>query len=181
MSLIMNSYGSASHDDPTCVRPGRLAWASVLAVLAAAMVVDRAVSGAHVAVGLGLVVLARAAGLTAVDLGLARSTWPAGLRWGVAAAALVGAAYTLSYLIMPVRQAIPDPGGGLGRVALTAVLVVIPLGTVLPEELAFRGLLLPLLGRRHGVRRDHVLLGPVRPVACAAVAGRRAGQRHDRR
>jgi membrane protease YdiL (CAAX protease family) len=36
-------------------------------------------------------------------------------------------------------------------VALWRVQVVIPLGTVLPEELAFRGLLLALLGRRYGV------------------------------
>jgi uncharacterized protein len=34
---------------------------------------------------------------------------------------------------------------------LWPVLVVIPLGTVLPGELAFRGLLLALLGRRYGV------------------------------
>jgi membrane protease YdiL (CAAX protease family) len=51
----------------------------------------------------------------------------------------------------PVREALPDGEGGLGRAALWAVLVVIPLGTVLPEELAFRGLLLALLGRRYGV------------------------------
>jgi len=44
-----------------------------------------------------------------------------------------------------------DGEGGLGRAALWTVLVVIPLGTVLPEELAFRGLLLALLGRRHGL------------------------------
>jgi hypothetical protein len=54
-----------------------------LAVLAAALVADRAVSGGHVAVGLALtaclVVLARAQGLTTADLGLARSAWPAGL------------------------------------------------------------------------------------------------------
>lgn len=48
------------------------------------------------------------------------------------------------------RQALPEGDGDLGRVALT-VLVVIPLGTVLPEELAFRGLLLPLLGRGRGL------------------------------
>ncbi|HEV2920084.1 MAG TPA: CPBP family intramembrane glutamic endopeptidase [Actinomycetota bacterium] len=128
----------------------------VLAVLAVAMVVDRAVPGAHVAVGLGLaaclVVIARADGLTAADLGLARSTWPSGLRWGAAAAALVGAAYALAYLVPAVRHAVPDDAGDIGRATLWAVLVVVPLGTVLPEELAFRGLLLPLLGRRHGVR-----------------------------
>src|SRR4030095_618639 len=73
----------------------------VLAVLAVAKVVDRGVSGAHVAVGLGLLgcllVIARAQGLTATDLGLARSSWPAGLRWGAAAATLVGVADVLGY------------------------------------------------------------------------------------
>lgn len=127
----------------------------MLAALAAALVIDRAVSGAHLAVGLGLagclLVIARAQGLAAANLGLARSTWPAGLRWGGAAAAPVGAAYALGYLVTPVRQALPDGNGGLGRAVLWAVLVVIPLGTVLPEELAFRGLLLSLLGRQYGV------------------------------
>lgn len=141
---------------PPSVRRGE-GWALglALAVLAVGLAVDRGISGAHVAVGLGLavclLVIARAQGLTAADLGLARSTWPAGLRWGAAAAALVGAVYVLADLITPVRQALPESGGDLGRAALWAVLVVIPLGTVLPEELAFRGLLLALLGRRYGV------------------------------
>jgi membrane protease YdiL (CAAX protease family) len=127
----------------------------VIVALAVAKVVDRAVPGADVAVGLGLVAclvaVARAQGLTAADLGLARSTWPAGLRWGAAAAALVGTAYALAYVTGPVREALPDGEGGLGRAGLWTVLVVIPLGTVLPEELAFRGLLLALLGRRYGL------------------------------
>jgi membrane protease YdiL (CAAX protease family) len=62
-----------------------------------------------------------------------------------------GAAYALASLLAPVRQALPDGESDIGRAALWAVLVVIPLGTVLPEELAFRGLLLALLERRHGV------------------------------
>jgi membrane protease YdiL (CAAX protease family) len=127
----------------------------VLAVLAVATVVDRAVPDGHVAVGLGLaaclVAIARAQGLTVADLGLARSTWPAGLGWGAAAAALVGAVYVLAYLVAPMQEVLPDGERGLGRAALWAVLVVVPLGTVLPEELAFRGLLPPLLGRRQGV------------------------------
>jgi hypothetical protein len=83
----------------------------VLTALAVAKAVDRAVPGAHVAVGLGLVAclvaIARGQGLTAADLGLARSTWPAGLRWGAAAAALVGTAYALAYVAGPVREALP--------------------------------------------------------------------------
>jgi membrane protease YdiL (CAAX protease family) len=138
------------------VNPGATrAVGLVLAALAVALVVERAVGGAHLAVGLGLaaclLAVARAAGLTAADLGLARSAWPAGLRWGAAAAALVAAAYAVAYLLVPVRQALPEGEGGLGRAALWAVLVVIPLGTVVPEELAFRGLLLALLGRGRGV------------------------------
>ena len=126
-----------------------------LAVLAVGLAVDRAVAGAHVAVGLALaaclVVIARACGLTAADLGLARSTWPAGLRWGAAAAAFVAAAYALGLVVPPVRAALPDAGGDLGPEVLVRVLVVIPLGTVLPEELAFRGLLLALFRRDRGV------------------------------
>jgi membrane protease YdiL (CAAX protease family) len=126
----------------------------VLAALVAALVVDRTLPGFHLAVGLGLaaclIVIARAQGLTAADLGLARSTVPAGLRWGAAAAALVGAAYTLAYLVAPVREVLPDGENDIRR-ALWAALVVIPLGTVVPEELAFRGLLLALLERRHSV------------------------------
>jgi membrane protease YdiL (CAAX protease family) len=56
-----------------------------------------------------------------------------------------------------VRQAVPDGDGGLGWAALRAVLVVVPLGTVVPEELAFRGVLLALLGRRYGVRAGALL------------------------
>ena len=128
----------------------------VLAVLAVARVVDAVIPGAHVAVGMGLtaclVVIARAEGLTAADLGVDRSSWGSGLRWGLAAAALIGAAYGLAILVAPVRDVLPDGHGGLGPQALAAVLVVVPVGTVLPEELAFRGLLLPVLARRHGLR-----------------------------
>src|SRR5512132_2657635 len=99
----------------------------VLATLAVARVVDRGVSGAHVAVGLALtgclLVIARAQGLAAAELGLARSSWPAGLRWGAAAATLVGVAYVLVYLTGPVREALPDAEGGLGRAALWRILV----------------------------------------------------------
>jgi uncharacterized protein len=138
------------------MRPaGGWALGLALAVLAVGLVVDRAVAGAHVAIGLGLaaclVVIARACGLTAADLGLARSTWPAGLRWAAAAAAVVAAAYALGFVVAPAREALPDAGGDLGPDVLVRVLVVIPLGTVLPEELAFRGLLLALLRRDRGV------------------------------
>jgi uncharacterized protein len=127
----------------------------VIVALAVAKGVDRAVPGAHVAVGLTLiaclVAIARAQGLTTADLGLAQSSWPTGVRWGATAAALMGTAYGVAYVTGPVREALPDGEGGLGRTAMWTVLVVIPVGTVLPEELAFRGLLLALLGHRYGL------------------------------
>jgi membrane protease YdiL (CAAX protease family) len=141
--------------------PSTLAVGLVLAVLVTGLLIDQAAPGGHVAVGLGLaaclLAVARAARLTVADLGLSRPAWPSGLRWGAAAAAVVAAAYALALLVPPVRQALPDTGGGVGRAALLAALVVVPLGTVLPEELAFRGLLLTLLGRGHGVRAATLL------------------------
>src|SRR4029453_6166610 len=126
----------------------------VLAALGGALAVDRGF-GAHVAVGLGLtaclLVIARVQGLTAAELGVARSAWRAGPWGGAAAAAPVATAYALASLIPAARQGLPESDGGIGRAALWAVLVVIPLGTVLPEELAFRGLVLALLGHRYGV------------------------------
>jgi membrane protease YdiL (CAAX protease family) len=165
---------------------GTLTVGLVLAVLVVGLLVDQAVHGAHLAVGLGLaaclLAIARAARLTAADLGLDRSKAPAGLRWGAAAAAVVAAAWALALLVPPVRQALPDTDGGVGRAALLAALVVVPLGTVVPEELAFRGLLLALPGRDHGVRAAtllssglfglwHILPSLGGGVANAAIAG----------
>jgi membrane protease YdiL (CAAX protease family) len=140
---------------------GGWAFGLVLVALGANLLVNFTVPGSHAAAGLVLtaclLVIARASGLTAADLGLARSTWPAGLRWGAAAAALAGAAYALAYLITPVRHALADDRASPGHAALLAVLVIIPLGTAIPEELAFRGMLLPLLARRHGTRTASLL------------------------
>jgi membrane protease YdiL (CAAX protease family) len=128
-----------------------------------------------------LVVIARVGRLAVAELGLARATWLAGLGWGAAAAALIGVVSAVGYLVPAVRQALPDAAGGLGRV-VWAVGVVVPLGTVVPEELAFRGLLLVLLGRRFGVLAGtlvssglfglwHVLAALGGGAANAAIAG----------
>jgi len=128
----------------------------VLAALVVATAVDHALDSVHLAVGLGLaaclIMIARAQGLTAADLGLDRPSWPAGLRWGAAAAALVAAAYALGVLVAPLRDTVPGGEGHLGPGVLWTVLVVVPLGTVLPEELAFRGVLLALLDRGDDAR-----------------------------
>jgi membrane protease YdiL (CAAX protease family) len=97
-----------------------------------------------------LAAISKMAGLTVDDLGLARPTWGRGLRWGAAAAAIVAAGYLVALAIPSVRDAVaPADDGSWGDVLLQS-LVVIPLGTVLGEEFAFRGVLWSLLRRARG-------------------------------
>src|SRR5215212_1176956 len=156
----------------------------VIVALAVAKGVDRALPRAHVAVGLGLfaclVAIARAKGLTTADLGLARSSWPAGLRWGATAAALVGTAYALAYVTGPVQEALPDGEGGLGWTALWTVLVVIPPWDRSPGGAGVPGTAAGAAGSPvWPARGEPAVVGPVWSVARRAVARRRDGQHHD--
>ena len=71
------------------------------------------------------------------------------------------------------RHAVAGTAPGPGRSTLLAAFVVIPLGTVIPEEFAFRGVLWGLLRRRSGRWVATVVSSAtVRCVACApALAG----------
>ncbi|MFW3169253.1 CPBP family intramembrane glutamic endopeptidase [Geodermatophilus sp. CPCC 206100] len=106
------------------------------------------VNGAASAV---LLTAARAAGLTWAELGLARGALPAGARHGGAWAAAVAAAYGTALAVPALRPLLGDARtAGLTRAQLaTQVLVRIPLGTVVWEELVFRGVL-PAVLRRLG-------------------------------
>jgi membrane protease YdiL (CAAX protease family) len=102
----------------------------------------------------GLLVVARAWGLSWAELGLSWQRVPAGLRWGGASFALVAAGYALVLavpllrpLLVDARVADLEPGEITDK-----VLVRIPLGTVLWEEVAFRGVLLAALLRLLPVR-----------------------------
>ena len=92
---------------------------------------------------------ARASGLSWAELGLARRRLPAGARWGGACLALVAAGYVAALAAPVTRPLLTDArvadldGGGLAY----QVLVGIPLGTVVWEEVAFRGVLLAALAR----------------------------------
>lgn len=123
----------------------------VFLAVAANLLVNQTIDGAHVIAGLGLVALlvliARASRLTPAELGLARPTWMSGLRWGMASVVLVAVGYAVVLVVHPVRDA-GQPAHSWAA-ALQAALITIPLGTVLPEELAFRGLLWSLLRRQH--------------------------------
>jgi uncharacterized protein len=103
---------------------------------------------AALVVAAGLLVIARWAGLTACELGLARSDLGRGLRLGLLAIAVIGAVIVVAGLVPATRGWFDDErvDVDLSRL-LFRVGVAIPVGTVLLEELAFRGSLLALLRR----------------------------------
>ncbi|GIE86854.1 CPBP family intramembrane glutamic endopeptidase [Actinoplanes regularis] len=128
----------------------------VLAILTAVNVADKfgprhtgLVAGPLVA--LTLVLIARRAGLSWHDLGLSRRTLLPGLKYALGAVAIVAVVYTAGAAIPATRVAFHDVRYHLhpGAALLTAF-VVVPLGTVLLEEVAFRGVLLGLVNRHRG-------------------------------
>ena len=109
----------------------------------------------NVAAAAALLVAARATGLSWVELGLSRRALRAGLRWGGGAAALVAVGCAVALAIPPLRELLADErvaGLGWGEIA-GRVLLRIPFGTVLWEEIAFRGVLFASLARLMPVRR----------------------------
>jgi uncharacterized protein len=92
---------------------------------------------------------AAASGLTATDLGLGCEELVPGLRLGSAAAAATAGGWTLIAAVPATRPALRDDriAGLSGREVAYQALVRIPLGTVLWEETAFRGVLQAALGR----------------------------------
>jgi uncharacterized protein len=96
-----------------------------------------------------LVASARASGLTPGDLGLSACRLRAGARRGGAGAGLVAAGYGVALAVPALRPLLQDARVAAlsGPELLGAVLVRIPVGTVLWEEVAFRGVLLGALLR----------------------------------
>ena len=141
----------------SCVPRGRLDWALVfvIAFLVLVNVIDIRVANASLVLGpagaAGLLALARWAGLSWAELGLGRGTWWRGLRWALAAIGAVAVVFAVGAAVPLTRSAFRDSRYhfGWGHAALTAF-VLIPVGTVLFEEVAFRGVLWGLLRRRHG-------------------------------
>lgn len=99
-----------------------------------------------------LVALGRATDVSWSDLGLAPNTWIAGLRYGAAAAIVVAVSYGVGVAAPSVHRYFQDTRYRLRRTAaLRVAFVVVPLATVIPEEVAFRGVLWGLLERAGGV------------------------------
>jgi membrane protease YdiL (CAAX protease family) len=141
----------------SCVLRGRLDWAIAITIafLVLVNVIDIRVKNASLVLGpagaAGLLALARWAGLSWAELGLGRGTWWRGLRWALAAIGAVAVLFAVAAVVPLTRSAFHDSRYhfGWGHAALTAF-VLIPVGTVLFEEVAFRGVLWGLLWRRHG-------------------------------
>jgi membrane protease YdiL (CAAX protease family) len=140
-------------------RHGRFAAALgiVLALLAAVNVIrEFGPSGAGLVVGpvaaAAFLLLARGFGLSWADLGLARRTWRRGTLVALAATAAVAAVYAVAAAVPATRLAFLDSRYQLSiGAAVVTALVVIPLGTVLVEEVAFRGVLQAMVTRHRGV------------------------------
>lgn len=112
-------------------------WASVATVPAAA---------------LGLLALVRARGLGWAELGLSREHWRSGAGYALAAVALVLTVIAIGALLPWTRPMFMNNHYATISGALIASMVIIPLQTVIPEELAFRGVLHGALDRAWGFR-----------------------------
>jgi uncharacterized protein len=112
-------------------------WASIAAVPAAAV---------------GLLTLVRCNGLGWAELGLGREHWKSGLGYALIAVAVVASVISVGVLLPMTRPMFMNNHYATISGALIASMVIIPLQTVIPEELAFRGVLHGALNRAWGFR-----------------------------
>jgi membrane protease YdiL (CAAX protease family) len=112
-------------------------WAGIVMVPAAAV---------------GLLLLVRARGLGWAELGLGREHWKSGAKYAFAAIALVCAVIAVGALLPWTRPMFLNDRYATLSGAILASMVIIPLQTVIPEELAFRGVLHGALDRAWGFR-----------------------------
>lgn len=132
--------------------------AAVLVVLVAANLLNnRLLPRAYVLTCLAaagvLLLLARLDGCSWTELGLGVRQAGSGLRWAVLLVALVVVVYAVAVQLPATRAGFADRRATAlsGTAVLWHVLVRIPLGTALLEEVAFRGVLYAMLARRYGL------------------------------
>ncbi|MET9514876.1 CPBP family intramembrane glutamic endopeptidase [Streptomyces sp. NPDC002994] len=99
-----------------------------------------------------LLLIARWDGLGWADLGLGAGGARRGLRWGLVLVGAVIVVYLLGLAVPFTREAFLDEraAGLTPEQLLFRVLVRVPLGTVLLEEIAFRGVVWAMVERRRG-------------------------------
>ncbi|WP_280380645.1 CPBP family intramembrane glutamic endopeptidase [Nocardia wallacei] len=113
------------------------AWANILTVPIAAVV---------------LVAMMRRRGLGWAELGLSPRHWRRGTLYAVGAVGIVLSAVAIGALLPITRPFFLADRYATISGALIASMIVIPLQTAIPEELAFRGVLHGALDRAYGVR-----------------------------
>ena len=104
----------------------------------------------NLTVAAALLWLARSAGLRWSDLGWHRPTLARSLRWGAIGVAVVGGLYLIAVALPATRTLFEDSRASDRDIVdlIYHVGVQIPLGTVLLEEIAFRGVLPAAFGLR---------------------------------
>ena len=112
-------------------------WAGVATVPAAAV---------------GLVALLRFNGLGWAELGLGRDHWKSGAAYALGAMAFVVTVIAVCVLLPLTRPMFMNNHYATISGAVVASMIIIPLQTVIPEELAFRGVLHGALNRAWGFR-----------------------------
>jgi membrane protease YdiL (CAAX protease family) len=104
------------------------------------------------AAAVGLLALVRARGLGWSELGLGREHWRSGAGYAAGAVALVLTVIAIGALLPWTRPMFMNDNYATLSGALLASMIIIPLQTVIPEELAFRGVLHGALNRAWGFR-----------------------------
>ncbi|MCW2631364.1 MAG: Abortive infection protein [Pseudonocardia sp.] len=144
------------------LHPARLRLGLILAIAILAgsnLVSNRVLTGLayvpwNLAVAALLVFVARRCGLSWADLGLQNRRLRRGVLIGAVAASLVVMIYAIGWAVPATRTAFADQrAAGSVQTLLFAALIQIPLGTVLLEEVAFRGVLPALFGGQFGGQR----------------------------
>ena len=107
---------------------------------------------ANLAAAGALLLIARSAGLSATELGLARRNLASGVKTGLLAAAVVAAVLALAVVLPAVQSFLADDEVASDSSTMRWVrpLLRIPLGTVVFEEVLFRSVLFGLLVRCRG-------------------------------
>ena len=117
-----------------------------------------------IALGVAVAVIALRAAMTVDELGLARASMRSGLRWSLGVIVVVVVGLAIAALVPATRSFLEDDRTQISFGSmLWQALVVIPIATVVVEELVFRGVLLGLFQRLFSPRRALVV--------CAVVFG----------
>ncbi|QTE30951.1 CPBP family intramembrane glutamic endopeptidase [Pengzhenrongella sicca] len=145
---------TACAPEPTLRGVARRGWRATAVVVAALATVNVAQHALDDAFWLGplaavaLLAFARWSGLSWSQLGLHRDRLRSGLQWGLGAIALIGLVYLVGVCWPLTRPAFLDTRYHLGVPgALLSAFVLIPAGTILLEEVAFRSVLWGMLAR----------------------------------